>query len=90
MKNLFGILIIGFLSGCSDDNNKILMGSKVYSNVCSSCHETGKAKNFAYNKLKLDEIIKSVTHGNQGMHSFKNVLTFEQIDAVAYYIYKKK
>ena len=90
MKNLLKILILGFLSSCSNDSNKISLGSKVYSNVCSSCHETGKATNFAYSKLKISDIVQKVTYGEKGMHSFKDVLTNDQIDAVAYYIYKKK
>ena len=93
MKKFLGILVLGFLSSCSDDNstsNKISLGSKVYSNVCSSCHETGRAPNSSFYTLELSDIVDKVIYGGEGMPSFKNTLTTNEIEAVAYYIYKMK
>ena len=93
MKKLLAILALGFLSACSDDSstsNKISLGSKVYSNICSSCHETGMAPNSSFYTLELSEIVYKVIYGGEGMPSFKNTLTTNEIEAVAYYIYKTK
>ena len=93
MKKLLAIVILGFLIGCSDDSstsNKISLGSEVYSNVCSSCHEGGIASNLTFSTLELSEIVDKVTYGESMMPSFENILTEDEIEAVAYYIFEKK
>ena len=93
MKKAIGILVLGFLIGCSDDSstsNKISLGSEVYSNVCSSCHEGGMGPNLTSSTLELSEIVDKVTYGESMMPSFEHVLTEDEIEAVAYYIFEKK
>jgi mono/diheme cytochrome c family protein len=89
MKKLLGIVVLGFLIGCGDDSstsNKISLGSEVYYNFCSSCHDTGMGPNF--NTQKFSEIVYRVRHGGGGMPSFKNILSENEIESVAYYIFK--
>ena len=93
MKKLLGILLLGFLIGCSDESytsNKISLGSEVYYNICSSCHDKGIGPNLDFSTLKLSEIVYKITYGGEGMPSFKNTLTENEIEAVAYYIFKIK
>jgi|TARA_B100000929_G_scaffold221180_1_gene177637 mono/diheme cytochrome c family protein len=93
MKKLLGIVVLGLLIGCSDDSstsNKISLGSEVYYNFCSSCHDTGMGPNLDFNTLKFSEIVYKVTYGGGGMPSFKNILTENEIETVAYYIFKTK
>ena len=90
MKKLLGIVVLGFLIGCSDDSstsNKISLGSEVYSNVCSSCHEGGVGPSLTFSTLELSEIIDKVTYGGSMMPPFVNRLTEDQVEAVAYYIF---
>ena len=93
MKKAILIVVLGFLIGCSDDSstsNKISLGSEVYSNVCSSCHEGGMGPNLTSSTLELSEIVDKVTYGETMMPSFEHVLTEDEIEAVAYYIFEKK
>jgi len=91
-KKILKILVLGFLINCSDDSstdNKISLGSEVYNNVCSSCHDLGMGPELNSSKLKFSEIVYKVTYGGQGgMPSFKNTLTENEIESVAYYILK--
>jgi mono/diheme cytochrome c family protein len=48
------------------------------------------APNSSFYTLELSEIIYKVIYGGEGMPSFKNTLTTNEIEAVAYYIYKTK
>ena len=93
MKKVLWIMVLGFLIGCSDDSstsNKISLGSEVYSNVCSNCHEGGMGPNLTFSTLELSEIVDKVTYGESSMPSFEHVLTEDEIEAVAYYIFEKK
>jgi mono/diheme cytochrome c family protein len=90
MKKLLAIMIVG-LWGCSDssiDSKKMALGSKIYSNRCSACHDHG-APNLNELKPKIAQIISTVTKGQGMMPSFKDQLTTEEIEAVAYYIFNK-
>jgi len=93
MKKVILIMVLGFLIGCNDDSstsNKISLGSEIYSNVCSSCHEQGMGPNLTFTTLGLSEIVDKVTYGESMMPSFENILTEYEIEAVAYYILDKQ
>ena len=93
MRKLLMIAVIGFLFSCSEDNstnNKISMGAKVFSNTCSSCHDSGMGPNLNFNTLELSDIVHKVTYGESGMPSFRNSLSDKEIEDVAYYIYSLK
>ena len=88
------VVILLFLTNCDDPkdaNAKLLVGSKIFSEKCVSCHQKGMVIN-NFQKLKLNEIVFLVTHGaGNGMPSFKNILNEKEIDAVSYfYKYKKQ
>ena len=90
MKTLLAIMIVG-LWGCGDssiDSKKMALGSKIYSNRCSACHDYG-APNLNELKPQIAQIISAVTSGQGMMPSFKDSLTTEEIEAVAYYIFNK-
>ncbi len=90
MKKLLAIIVVG-LWGCSDssiDSKKMALGSKIYSNRCSACHDHG-APNLNELKPQIEQIIFTVTSGRGMMPSFKDQLTTEEIEAVAYYIFNK-
>jgi len=91
MKRILGIVILGFLFSCGENNSnssKISSGKKIYSNNCISCHQSGMAPDLTYNELKLSEITHQVQNGGNGMPSFKDILSEKEIEDVAYYIYK--
>ena len=94
MKNYFAILFFGFLLSCSEnnsDNNKLLLGEKIYSKNCSGCHELGgAAPNLIYHTLDLSEIIAIVKYGRSSMPAYKGILSENEIEDVSYYIYKQK
>ena len=90
MKKLLAIIVVG-LWGCSDssiDSKKMALGSKIYSNRCSACHDHG-APNLNELKPQIEQIIFTVTSGRGVMPSFKDKLTTKEIEAVAYYIFNK-
>ena len=71
------------------------MGLDVYNNkaMCGSCHtlsttgSTGKiGPNLDYLKLQIPQIILSVTNGIGVMPAFEDMLTSEEIEAVAYFV----
>ena len=94
MKNYFVILFFGFLLSCSEnnsDNNKLLLGDKIYSKNCIGCHELGgAAPNLTYHTLELSEIIATVKHGKSSMPAYKGILSENEIEDVSHYIYKQK
>jgi len=46
--------------------------------------------NLTSSTLELSEIVDKVTYGESMMPSFEHVLTEDEIEAVAYYIFEKK
>jgi len=91
MRKILEILVLVFLISCSDQNSsskKISLGSEVYNNICSSCHDKGMGPDLDSTTLKFSEIVYKITYGGEGMPSFKDTLTENEIDAVTYYILK--
>ncbi|MCB0659033.1 MAG: cytochrome c [Saprospiraceae bacterium] len=66
-------------------------GKKLFTQYCAVCHgPDGKlglngAKDLTVSETTLEERIEQVTHGKNAMVPFENVLTKEQIEAVAKY-----
>ena len=93
MKKILWIIVLGFLIGCSDDSStrskKISLGSEVYYNFCSNCHDGGMGPDLTFSTLELSEIVDKVRYGELNMPSFVHVLTEDEIGAVAYYIFQK-
>ena len=94
-KILFVFLIIVFNSKTVADD-KMILGLEVYNNKaqCGVCH-TLKAAGSSGNigpdldqlKLSMDRIIYSVTNGIGVMQAWEGILTPEEIEAVAYYVF---
>ena len=93
---LLFVLIIFTRSAFSDD--KMALGLDVFNNKgqCGVCHALRDANsdgqigpNLDQLKPKLEQIVYSVTNGIGVMPSFEGMLTVEEINAVAYYIFNK-
>jgi len=94
-KILFIFLIIVFNSKTFADD-KMILGLEVYNNKaqCGVCH-TLKAAGSSGDigpdldqlKLSMDRIIYSVTNGIGVMQAWEGILTPEEIEAVAYYVF---
>jgi len=91
--NLFLILLCS--SVFADD--KIVLGLDVYNNKaqCGACHTlqaAGSAGNIGpdLDQLKplMSQIIYAVTNGIGVMQAWEGILTYEEIEAVAYYVFK--
>ncbi len=76
-------------------DSKMEMGLDVYNNkaMCGACHilsTTGSAgkigPNLDYLKLQIPQIILTVTNGIGVMPAFEDMLTSEEIEAVAYFV----
>ena len=76
-------------------DSKMEMGLEVYNNkaMCGACHvlsvtgSTGKiGPNLDDLKPQISQIILAVTNGIGVMPAFEGMLTFEEIDAVAYFV----
>ena len=72
------------------------LGLDIYNNkgMCSSCHTLKAAEsvgklgpNLDQLKPQISQIVYTVLNGIGVMPSFKDMLTTEEIDAVAYYVY---
>ena len=93
---LLFVLIIFTRSAFSDD--KMALGLDVFNNKgqCGVCHALRDANsdgqigpNLDQLKPKLEQIVYAVTNGIGVMPSFEGMLTVEEINAVAYYIFNK-
>ena len=92
MLGLFLMLLCG--SVFADD--KIVLGLDVYNNKaqCGACHTLQAAgsegqigPNLDQLKPSLDGIIYAVTNGIGVMQAWEGILTNEEIEAVAYYVF---
>ena len=91
---LFVFLLIFSSSAFAD--SKIDLGLDVYNNKaqCGACHTlqaAGSAGNIGpdLDQLKppMSQIIYAVTNGIGVMQAWENILTNEEIEAVAYYVF---
>jgi mono/diheme cytochrome c family protein len=94
-KNLL-ILILVFFSKNSFADEKMNLGLEVYLNKaqCGSCHSLKAAgsngeigPNLDVLKPQIDQIIYTVTNGIGVMPAWEGILTNEEIEAVAYYVF---
>ena len=94
-KILFTILVI-FLNNIVFADDKMKLGMEVYKNkaMCGTCHSLQAAEsvgeigpNLDLLKPQIDQIIYVVTNGIGVMQAWDGVLTPEEIEAVAYFIF---
>ena len=92
------ILILVFLTFSSSTfaDDKMALGLEVYNNKaqCGVCHTLQAAgttgdigPNFDQLKPPMSQIIYVVTNGIGVMQAWKGILTYEEIEAVAYYVF---
>jgi len=93
-KTLLLITIIITTSVYADE--KMVLGLEVYNNKaqCGTCHTLNAAKsdgqigpNLDMLKPQIPQIISAVTNGIGVMPPWEGILTVEEIDAVAHYVY---
>ena len=96
MKKILIILFIFFFSSVSFADPKMDLGLEVYNNKaqCGTCHTLKAAESMGNVGPNLDQlessierIIYTVTNGIGVMQAWERILTKEEIEAVAYYIF---
>ena len=96
MKKIISILFFLTLSISAFADDKMELGLEVYNNKaqCGVCHTLKAAgstgdigPNLDQLKLKMPQIIAVVTNGIGVMQAWEDILTYEEIEAVAYYVF---
>jgi len=95
-RKIFLILIITVFSKPVSSDEKMNLGFEVYNNkaMCGTCHVLQNAgsigkmgPNLDQLKPQMGQIIYAVTNGIGVMQAWENILTQEEIEAVAYYVF---
>jgi mono/diheme cytochrome c family protein len=101
-KFLFLLSFIITIASCNKtgqsqfDTNHTPDGSKLYKSYCLTCHGihgdmgANGAFNLTTSKISLEEKIKVIREGRNNMIAFKDILSYEQIKAVAEYTLQLK
>jgi len=96
MKKILLILIFIFTNNNILADDKMILGLNVYNNkaTCGTCHtlqNAGSVGNIGTNldmlKPQIPQIISAVTNGIGVMPPWGGILTPEEIEAVAYYVF---
>ena len=96
MKKKILILVLLFFSKVSFADEKMIVGLQVYNNkaACGTCHTLQSAESSGNIGPNLDmlkpqkaQVINAVTNGIGVMSSWEGILTPEEIEAVAYYVF---
>ena len=96
MKKIILVLFLLITSGSTLADPKMDLGLEVYNNKaqCGVCHTLQAAgstgtigPNLDQIKPQIPQIIATVTYGIGVMPSWQGILTYEEIEAVAYYVF---
>jgi len=96
MKKIFFIFFFIFLKSNTFGDDKMKLGVEVFNNKaeCVVCHKLKAAgssgdigPNLDQLKPTLARIINAVTNGIGVMQAWEGILTNEEIEAVAYYVF---
>ena len=96
MKKFLFIFLSFILSGNSFADDKMKLGLEIYNGkaMCGTCHTLQAAgsngdigPNLDIIKPQISQIILAVTNGIGVMPPWEGILTTEEIEAVAYYIF---
>ena len=96
MKKVLLILLVLNLSSNAFADPKMDLGLEIYNNKaqCGVCHALQATEsdgqigpNFDQLKPTMSQIIAAVTNGIGVMQAWEGILTFEEIEAVAYYVF---
>ncbi len=97
MKRIFFVLIFLIFSSFVIADSKMELGLEVFNNKaqCGMCHTLQAAGSEGQIGVNLDQlkplmpqVIMAVTNGNGVMPAFEGMLSSEEIDAVAYYVFE--
>ena len=95
-KKIIFFLFFIFFSNLVYADSKKNLGLEVFNNkaMCGTCHvlqDSGSEGNIGPNldqlKPTMDQIIYTVTNGIGAMQAWEGILTEEEIEAVAYYVF---
>ena len=96
MKKILLILLVVTFSSSTFADPKMDLGLDVYNNkaqcgVCHTLQAAGSSGNIGSNldqlKPTMPRIISAITNGIGVMQSWEGILTDEEIEAVAYYVF---
>ena len=96
MKKILLIALVLTLTSTAFADDKMKLGLEVYNQkaMCGTCHTLKAAEssgdigpNLDMLKPKIAQTILAVTNGIGVMPPWKDILTIEEIEAVAYYIF---
>jgi len=96
MKKILLIALVLTLTSTAFADDKMKLGLEVYNQkaMCGTCHTLKAAEssgdigpNLDILKPKIAQTILAVTNGIGVMPPWKDILTIEEIEAVAYYIF---
>ena len=96
MKKILLILLIIVFNSKVFADDKMILGLEVYTNKaqCGVCHTLQAAgsegeigPNLDQLKPSIEQIIYVVTNGIGVMQAWEGILTYDEIEAVAYYIF---
>ena len=96
MKKILLILLVVTFSRSAFADPKMYLGLDVYNNkaqcgVCHTLQAAGSSGNIGSNldqlKPTMPRIISAITNGIGVMQSWEGILTDEEIEAVAYYVF---
>ena len=96
MKKVLLILLVLNLSSSAFTDDKMDLGLEIYNNKaqCGACHTLQAVGSNGQIGPDLDllrptipQIISAVTNGIGVMQAWEGILTYEEIEAVAYYIF---
>ena len=97
MKKIFLIFICLIFSSSAFADSKMELGLEVFNNKaqCGRCHTLQAAGSEGQIGVNLDQlkplmtqVIMAVTNGNGVMPAFEGMLSSEEIDEVAYYVFE--
>ena len=96
MKKFLFILLFIIVKNNSFADDKMELGLEIYNEkaMCGTCHtlqsansNSGIGPNLDMLKPQLPQIISAVANGIGVMPPWKGILTAEEIEAVAYYVF---
>ena len=97
MKKLLLILFFLIFSKLAFADPKMELGLEVYNNKaqCGACHALQAARsegqigpNLDQLNAQISQIVYAVTNGIGVMPPWEGILTYEEIEAVAYYVFQ--
>ena len=97
MKKIFLVLICLIFSSFAFADSKMELGLEIFTSKaqCGMCHTLQSAgskgqigTNLDQLKPLMPQVVSAVTNGISVMPSFEGMLSSEEIDAVAYYVFE--